>query len=146
MVLKPLKQKSKEFIFKSFGNSEFSNPAKIIFSRFPMPDESFPIANQKSVMESSIVKDFENTVKAKEKLVEHIINVMIDNITANRINLKKFIEECVSHIENLEYDGKEIRTVKDFVELPEEAFYIIAYEAFIYSKDSDLFSIEEKKI
>jgi len=145
-ILKSLKQKDKEYIFKSFGNSEFENPAKIIFARFPQPDETFPTANQKSILESSIIKEFDNSQKSKEKLVEHIINVMIDNITANRINYEKFFEECVSHIENLEYESKEIKTVKEFLELPKEAFYAIASEAYLYSKENDLFTIEEKKI
>lgn len=145
-ILKSLKQKNKEFIFTSYSNDKSENPAKIIFTRFPQPDETFPYANQKNVLESSIVKEFDNTAKAKEKLVEHIINIMIDNITANKINYKKFFEECVSHIENLEFDGKEIKTVKDFIDLPDEAFYTIAVETFLYSKENDLFTIEEKKI
>jgi hypothetical protein len=145
-ILKVLKQKNKEFIFTSFGNDKQDKPAKIIFNRFPMMDEQYPVANKKSVLESSIVKDFDNSAKAKEVLVEHIINSIIDNITAQRIDYKKFIEICISHIEDLEYDGKQIKTVKDFFSLPEEAVYQIAMEAYLYSKDNDLFTIEQKKI
>jgi len=146
-VLKSVRQKEKEFIFKSFGNDKSENPAKIVFSRFPLPDESFPIASQKNVLESSVVKSFDNTQRAKEKLVEHIINTMIDNITANRIDYKRFFRDCVSHIENLEYDGKEVKTVKEFIDVvPGEAFFTIALEAYLYSKEQDTFTIEEKKI
>jgi hypothetical protein len=145
-VLKPLKLKDKEYIFKAFGNNKQENPAKVIFNRFPMPDESYPIASQKGVLESDIVKNFDNSAKAKEQLVEHIINTIIDNITAQRVDYKKFFETCISHIEDLEYDGKEIKTVKDFFGLPEGAIYQIALETYLYSKDNDVFEITQKKI
>jgi len=146
-VLKSLKLKSKEFTFKSFGNCEAEKPAVIVFSRFPLPDETFPIASQKNVLESNLMKNFDNTQKAKEALVELIINNLIDNITASRIDYKRFFTECVSHIDNLEYDGNKIETVKDFLErIPEEAFYQITSELYSYAKAVDEFSIEEKKI
>jgi hypothetical protein len=146
-VLKSIKQKNKEFIFKSFDNQKSENPAKIIFNRFPLVDETFPLGNQKTILDSSIVKNFDNTQKSKEKLVEHIINTLVENITANRIDYKRFFSECVSHIEDLEYEGKEIKSVKDFIEfIPEEAFHTIAVECYIYAQESDRFSIEQKKI
>jgi hypothetical protein len=89
MKLKSLNPKSNEFIFKSYGNNESETPAKIIFSRFPQQDESYPIAQVKNVMDSNIVKNFDNTAKSKEILVSHIIDTMINNITANRVDLKK---------------------------------------------------------
>lgn len=146
-ILKSIKQKSKEYIFKAFENNNAEIPAVIIFSRFPLADETFPIASQKNVLESSVIKNFDNTQKSKEKLVEHIINTMIENITANRIDYKRFFNECVERIDNLEYNGEKIGTVKDFIEkIPEEAFYKIALEAYLYAKEEDEFSIEEKKI
>jgi hypothetical protein len=145
-VLKVLKQKDKEYIFNAFGNDKQDKPAKIIFNRFPMMDEQYPIASQKSVLETSIVKNFDNSAKAKEKLVECVINTLIDNISAQRIDYRKFFDTCVSHIEDLEYDGKQIKTVKDFFSLPEDAVYQIAMEAYLYSKDNDLFEMNEKKI
>jgi hypothetical protein len=144
--LKALKLKNKEFIFKSFGNDKTENPAKVIFSRFPLPDETFPIASKQNVLESNLVKNFDNSDKAKEQLVEHIIDTLISNLTAQRVDYKKFFETCVSHIENLEYEGKEMKTISDFFALPEEAYYQIAMEAYLYSKDNDLFKIAEKKI
>jgi hypothetical protein len=64
-VFKSLKVKEKSYIFKVFGNEKSDNPAKAIFRRFPLSDELFPVASQKNVLESSIVKDFDNTPEAK---------------------------------------------------------------------------------
>jgi len=145
-ILRSVKQKDREYIFKSFGNDKSENPAKVIFSRFPFLDEVFPYANQKNVLDSSIVKNFDNSLKAKEKLVEHIINSLVDNITANRINYELFLKECVESFENLIFNDKEIKTVRDFLELPQEAVQRIAQELFTYAKIEDEFTIEEKKI
>jgi hypothetical protein len=145
-VLKSIYQKDINYVFKSFDNNKNGNPARVIFKRFPFADEIFPVAKQKNVLESSIVKDFDNTQKAKEALVEHIINIMIDNITANRVNYGLFLKECVDRFEELEFDGKEIKTVKDFLSLPQSAVDKIAQELYLYSKTEDKFTTEEKKI
>jgi hypothetical protein len=145
-VLRSIYQKDKAFIFKAFDNDKNDSPAKIVFKRFPFPDEVFPLASQKNVLESSVVKAFDNSPNAKEALVEHIINTMVENITANRINYNLFITECVDHFENLVFEDKEIKKIKDFLNLPEFAVYKIAQEAYTYSKKEDTFTIEEKKI
>lgn len=146
-ILKSLKLKDKNFIFEAFGNNKSATPAKIVFNRFPLPDETFPIATQKNIWDNSILKNFDNTQTAKEKLVELIVDNLINNITANRIHYPKFFTECVSYIENLEYDGKTIQSVDDFFQLlPEEAWYTIALEVYLYAKENDTFTISEKKI
>jgi len=145
MNLLSIYQKDKTYIFKSFDNDKFENPAKVIFKRFPFSDELFPVANQKNIMDSKQFKDFENTSKAKEQLIEFVINTMIDNITANRINYELFLKECISHFENLEFENKEIKTVNEFLSLPQDAIYKIAVELFLYSKTEDKFSVEQKK-
>jgi hypothetical protein len=48
---KSLRVKEKEYIFKVFDNEKSDNPAKAIFLRFPLSDELFPLASQKSIME-----------------------------------------------------------------------------------------------
>lgn len=146
-VLKSLKLKDKNFIFKSFGNNESGNPAKIIFNRYPLPDETYPVATAKNVYDNSIFKNFDNTQQAKERLIQMVVDNLINNISANRIDYLKFFNECVSHIENLEYDGKIIKSINDFFQLlPEEAWYTIAQEAYLYAKENDTFTISEKKI
>ena len=146
MILKSLKQKNREFIFRSFDNMESDNPAKIIFSRFPLPDENYPAGNQKQVLDSNIFKTLDDTQESKETLVDHIINNMIENITANRIDYKRFFTECVERIEDLAFDGKDIKTASDFFDcLPKEASFAIAQEAHAYAKEADLFTAESKK-
>jgi hypothetical protein len=144
-VFKTLKQKDKEYVFKVYDNEKSDKPAKVIFSRFPLSDETYPTASQKSVLESSIVKNFDNSPKAKEKLVEYIINVMVDNITANKFNHKRFLEECVDGFEDFIYNDKEIKTVKDFLSLPEEAVLKISKDVYSYAKIEDEFTMLEKK-
>ena len=139
-------QKDKTYIFKSFDNDKSENPAKVIFKRFPFSEELFPIANQKSILESSFVKNFDNSQKSKEKLVEHIINIMIENITANRVDYELFIKECISNFEDLIFNEKEIKTINDFLELPQSAVHKISQELYLYSKTDDEFTIEQKKI
>jgi len=138
-------QKDKTYIFNSFDNDKFENPAKVVFKRFPFPDEVFPLASQKNIMNSSVIKNFENTSNAKEQLIDYIINTLIENITANRFNHQLFLYECVSHFEDLIFDGKEIKTVQDFLNMPQDAVYKITQELYSYSKLEDLFSIEDKK-
>ena len=146
MVLKSLKQKNKSFIFKSFGNYESDEPAKIIFSRFPLPNEDYPAGNQKQVLDSNIFKTLDDTPESKETLVDHIINNMIENITANRIDYKRFFTECVGRIEDLVYESVQIKTVEDFFKyLPEEASFTIAQEAYGYAREADQFTAEYKK-
>ena len=145
-VLKTIKQKSKEFIFEAYDNKKSENPAKVIFSRFPFADELYPIAKQQNVLESAIVKDFDNSIRARERLVEHIINIMVENITANRIDYNLFLKECVERFEDSIYDDKEIKTVTDFLTLPSEAIFTIAQELYLYAKTEDKFTITEKKI
>jgi hypothetical protein len=139
-LFKPLQVKDKTYIFRVYGNEKQKNPAKVIFRRFPFSDELFPVASQKSIMEN--VRDFEN----KEKLVQHIIDVMIENITANRFDYEHFLSECVDHFEELEYDGREIKTIKDFLTLPTEAIEKITKDIFTYSRTEDKFTFTEKKI
>jgi hypothetical protein len=142
-VFKSLKQKEKTYIFKVFDNEKSDNPAKAVFHRFPLSDELFPMASQKNVLESSLLKDFDNTQQAKEKLVKNIIDIMIDNITANRFNHIAFIKECIDHFEDFMYGEQEIKTVDDFLTLPEEAVQKIAKDLYFYSKIEDEFSMGE---
>jgi hypothetical protein len=140
---KPLGIKEKMYIFKVYGNEKNENPAKAVFSRFPMQDELFPISSQKSIMESSIIKDFDNSQNAKEQLVKHIIDTMIDNMTANRFDYKTFLKECICHFEDFMYGNKKIKSVDDFLTLPQEAIEKISKDLYFYSKTEDEFTLGE---
>jgi len=146
MILKSLKQKSRDFTFGSFGNTESENPARIIFSRFPLPDENFPVANQKKVMDSSVLKNLDESIQSREALVDHIIENMVENMMANKIDLRRFFDECVERVDSLIYDGREVKTAGDFFAiLPTEASHAIAQEAYLYATERDVFEAEDKK-
>jgi hypothetical protein len=142
-VFKSLKQKEKTYIFKVFDNEKSDNPAKAVFGRFPLSDELFPTASQKNVLETSLLKDFDNTQETKEALIKHVIDVMIENIAANRFDYKRFVKECIDHFEDFMYGDKEIKTTDDFLTLPEEAVQKIAKDLYFYSKTEDEFSMGE---
>jgi len=145
-VLRSLKQKNRAFTFEAFGNVGAETPAKIVFSRFPLPDETYPLASQKAVLDSAFVRELDGSATSKERLVDHVINTMVDNMTANRVDLQRFFGECVERIDDLSFDGRDIKTRADFFAvLPEEAAYAIALEAYAYAKESDVFSVDEKK-
>jgi hypothetical protein len=140
---KPLRQKEKEYVFKVFGNEKSKNPARAVFTRFPLSDELFPLASQKNIMESSILKDFDNSPGAKEQLVKYIIDTMIENMTANKFDYTAFTKECITHFEDFDYGDKKIKTVKDFLSLPQEAVFKIAKDLYFYSKVEDEFTMGE---
>ncbi|MDR1159844.1 MAG: hypothetical protein LBK69_04380 [Syntrophomonadaceae bacterium] len=142
-VLKSLRVKEKNYVFKVYGNEKNENPAKAVFSRFPMQEESFPVASQKSIMESSAIKDFDNSQGAKEQLVKHVIDVMVENMTNNRLDYIKFLTECVDHFEDFVYGNKKIKSVDDFLTLPQEAVEKIAKDLYFYSKTEDEFTLGE---
>ena len=142
-VFKPLRQKEKSYVFKVFDNEKSGNPAKAVFLRFPFKDELFPAAAQKSVMESSLMKEFDNSRDSKEKLVQGVIDMMIENITSNRFDHVRFVKECIDHFEDFLCDGKEIKTVDDFLALPSEAVQKIAGDLYSYSKTEDEFTMGE---
>jgi hypothetical protein len=142
-VFKALRQKEKVYIFRVFGNEKSDNPAKAVFSRFPLSDELFPLANQKSIMESSVIKDFNNSPEAKEKLVKSIIDIMVENMTANRLDYVTFIKDCIDHFEDFQYGNEKIKSVDDFLALPQEAVFKIAKDLYFYSKTEDEFTMGE---
>ncbi|MDR0720516.1 MAG: hypothetical protein LBF78_12835 [Treponema sp.] len=142
-IFKPLRQKDRSYVFTVFDNEKSGSPARAVFSRFPLPDELFPAGPQKNILESSLVKDFDNTPEAKEKLVKNILDTMVENITANRFDHAGFVRECVDHFENFFYGEKEIKTVDDFLALPPEAVHKIAGDLYFYSRVEDEFTMGE---
>ena len=146
MILKSIKQKAKDFVFSSYGNMDTDSPGRIIFRRFPMPDETFPLVEKKPVLESEFMRNFDGGARSKKALVDHVIGAMIENIAAERTDYKRFFAECVERIDDLSFDGTEIKTVGDFFEhLPGEAAWHIAAEAYEYARRDDKFLAEDKK-
>jgi hypothetical protein len=142
-VFKALRQKEKVYVFKVFGNEKSSSPATAVFSRFPLQDELFPVASQKNIMESAVIKNFDNSLEAREQLVNHIVNVMIENMTANRFDYITFVKECIDRFEDFFYGDTMIKTVDEFLSLPPEAVQKIAKDLYLYSKVEDEFTMGE---
>jgi hypothetical protein len=141
--LKSLRIKEKNYIFQVFGNEKSASPARAVFSRFPMPDELFPLASQKNILESPAVRDFDNNRQAKTELVKNIVDIMIENIAANRFDTAGFIRECIDHFEDFHYDSRKIKTAGDFLALPQEAVQKITRDLYLYSRTEDEFTMGE---
>ena len=134
-------QKKKTFVFTSYENDKTENPAKIIFLRFPLPDEFFTKLDTKDILDGVEIESLSkksSKAKLQEKLAENFIN----NLWAKKTDFKVFFDECVERIEGLEYENQSIESVSDFFEkLPPEASYAIASEAFNYASERDEFSM-----
>ena len=147
MVLKSIKRKSKDYVFRAYGNMDTDAPGRIVFSRFPLPDEAFPLADKEAVLESDFMKNLDGGGGlAKKALIDRVIATMVDNIAAERVDLPRFFYECVERVEDLDYDGNDIKTVDDFfLHLPGEAAFAIGLEAYEYARQGDKFKAEDKK-
>jgi len=140
-ILKSLKIKSKEFIFTSYENDKEEKPAKIIFKRFPIPGESFTSVNKKDLFEGVDITNISKR-ELQAKVADNILNSFLHNLSAGNNDLKRFFDECVDSIANLEYEKSKIITVNDFWQvLPQDAAYTIAQEAFEYADKHEEFTM-----
>jgi hypothetical protein len=139
--LKSLRIKSKEFVFTSFGNADEGNPAKIIFSRFPIMGEVFTPIDKKDIFDGVNTDDISKH-ETKARISENIVNAFIKNITAGKTDHKQFFLECVDSFKDFEYGDSKIVTVNDFWQmLPQDAAVAIAQEAFEYANERDEFTM-----
>jgi hypothetical protein len=141
--LKSLKIKSKEYVFTSFENDRDDVPGKIVFSRFPMPGESFSPVTNKNLFEGVDAASIGNR-ETQNIIAEKIIDSFMSNLKSGIIDYRRFTGECVDHIENLEYQDSQIKTPSDFWQiLPAEAAYMIAEELYRYATVRDEFTMGE---
>jgi len=145
-LLKSIKMKDKTFIFNCFGNSETDNPVKVHFKRFPMVDEIYPYADLDPLLESDAVKNFDGSKESQNKMLTYILTTISKNADSNRIDFKKFFNDCVESFSDFVFDDKEIKTVKDFFDfVPDHAIFMIAMDCYLYAKEIDMFQMDEKK-
>jgi hypothetical protein len=141
--LRSLKPKSREYVFKAFGNDKDKVPAKVIFSRFPQPAESFVPVERKNLFDGI---DAEN-IGAKETqdaVSEKIIDTFMRNLQRGAVDYRRFFDECVDRVEHLEYEGHTVVTVSDFWQvLPPDAAYVIADELYRYAGEREEFTMGE---
>jgi hypothetical protein len=157
-VFKSLRPKAKEYVFKFGGNEKLENPAKAVFARFPLPDENF-LKSGSDTRFGDV--DWGKVGKKDQKEVEKLFSAFIASymgeamggaLPFSRVDSHSFLRECVDHFENLyeERDGagkgavkKEVKTVDQFLALPEAAVYEIAKDLYAYAREREDFTLGE---
>lgn len=139
---KTLRQKEKRYVFDFLGNREDPEPAAAVFARFPQPGEDFMPKVKRSVFEGI---NLERIAKRDDAEMDRFIAAFVDGYAANmaKVDREYFIRECVDHFENFSSDGKEIRTVNDFLSLPVEMRSVIADDCYRYAQQKDEFTMGE---
>ena len=136
---KTLRQKEKRYVFDFFGNRNDPNPAAVVFARFPQPDENFMPKAKSSVFEGI---NFSLVGKKDGKEIDRLIAAFTEHFTANlnSVDWEYFARECFERFEDFYCDGKEIKTVDDFLSLNPEMMTLIARDCPEYAKSRDEFT------
>jgi hypothetical protein len=152
-VFMSLRTKSKEYVFRFGGNETLKKPARAVFARFPQPDENFlKLGNDIRYRDVDWKKVGEKDEKEVEKLfsafaTSYISDAMGGIVQFGRVDAPAFLRECVDRFENLftEADGvkTEIKTVDQFLLLPEAAVYEIAKDLYGYAREKEDFTLGE---
>jgi hypothetical protein len=141
--LRSLKLKEKTYIFKAFGNDKEALPAKAVFTRFPAPGENFFAVGRENLFDG-IDASKTGRKEIEDAISQNIIDRFMLNLRSGVIDYKRFFDECVGGIENLEYEGCPVTTPADFWRvLPLEAAYVIASELYGYANERDEFTMGE---
>jgi hypothetical protein len=121
-------------------------PMVCVFRRFPLPDEDFPHAEPLEISDeiARAVAESENRDAAVKNLLHVISPTIMENVKCQRVDYEKFVKECIGSFEDIEYEGRAIKTVEDFLSLPYDLFYTLARDAYIYAFEKDVFAFEEK--
>ena len=139
--LKSLKMKSREYVFTAYGNGGEERPAKIIFSRFPLADETFTAVDKKELFDGVDVSGLSKR-ELQAQISDKILNNFISNMYAGKTDYRLFFSECVDGFQDFEYEDSKIITAGDFWQiLPQDAAYCIAQEAFEYAAERDEFTM-----
>jgi hypothetical protein len=141
--LRSVKLKSKEYVFKAFGNDREADPAKVVFSRFPQPGETFTLAGRDNLFEGVDMGNV-GEKEAQKIISEKIIGNFMRNLRAGTADYRRFFEQCVDRVESFEYEGHAIVTGDDFWRiLPQDAAHAIASELYGYASERDEFAMGE---
>ena len=139
---KTLREKEKRYIFDFLENRKDSEPAAVVFARLPLPDEDFMPRVKGSVFDSV---DFGKLAVKDNKEMDKMVSVFMDHFSKNitKVDFEYFARECFSHFENFESDGKQIKTVDDFLSLNIEMRTLIANDCYRYAQEKDEFTMGE---
>jgi len=139
---KTLNKKDKRYVFDFLGNRKDAKPAIAVFTRFPLPGEDFMPKVKASVFEGL---DFGKIGRKDSTEIERLASAFTDHFSSNmtKIDYEYFVRECIEGFENFECDGKEIKTVNDFLGLNIEMLTLIAHDCYEYAQEKDEFTMEE---
>ncbi|MCL2602836.1 MAG: hypothetical protein FWD91_08510 [Treponema sp.] len=139
---KTLREKEKRYVFDFLENRKDPQPAAVVFARLPLPDEDFMPRVKGSVFDSV---DFGKLASKDNKEMDKMVSVFMDHFSKNitKVDFEYFARECFSHFENFESDGKQIKTVDDFLSLNIEMRTLIANDCYRYAQEKDEFTMGE---
>ena len=139
---KTLRQKEKRYVFDFLGNKDDDNPAAVIFARFPLPGEDFMPKVKSTVFEGI---DLNKIASKNQAEMDKFISAFMDHFSINlaKVDYDYFAWECFAGFENFESDGKEIKTIDDFLALNIEMRTQIADDCYKYAQEKDEFSMGE---
>ena len=139
---KTKKQKEKRYVFDFLANKGDENPAVAVFDHFPLPGEDFMPKPKGSAFDGI---DLEKVAKKDSAETEKFTSAFVKYFSANaaKVDYEYFIRECVDRFENFECDGKEIKTVDDFLALNVEMWTLIAADCYKYAQTRDEFAVGE---
>jgi hypothetical protein len=140
--LKPLKIKDKKFIFTAYENNKADKPAYVVFSHFPADFDEYFVGERKNVFDGTSAVDL-NTESGKKKFVDLFLEQYLENLKNGRIDYERFLKDCVESFVDFEYEKGKIKTVDDFLKLPETAVRKIAAELYKYAQSEDKFAMGE---
>lgn len=153
-VFKSLRTKPKEYVFRFGGNDALKDPAIAVFARFPLPDETF-LKSGSDVRYDDV--DWEKLGKKDKKEVEKLFSAFVASYISDamggppqfgRVDIPAFLRECVDRFENLYAEDESgtrtgVKTVEQFLALPEAAVYEIARDLYAYAGEKEDFTLGE---
>jgi hypothetical protein len=140
--LRALKLKSKEYVFRVFGNEKAKTPAKVVFKRFPAAGEDFSKVDRKR-LGSGIDADQMNTDAGRKKAITQLLDNYLNNLNAAQTDYDAFEKNCIEKFLDFEYEDREITTLKDFDNIFPEARETILQDCYAYARDRDEFTMGE---
>jgi len=139
---KTLREKQKRYVFDFLANKGDDNPAAAVFARFPLPGENFMPKVKGTVFEGI---DLEKIAKKDSAELDKFVGAFVEHFSNNmaKIDHEYFVRECIDRFENFDCDGKEIKTVDDFLALNIQMRTLIADDCYKYAQEKDEFSMGE---
>jgi hypothetical protein len=146
-VFKTLNAKKKEYVFDFLGNRGDPRPARAVFSRFPLPGETFAPNPWTGIFDGV---DKGKVAQRDAQELEKLSRAFIANLSPGivKIDLDAFVRECIDRFEDFRFvneDGRtlEIRTADDFLGINRQAMAAIALDCYKYARQEDEFAMGE---